>query len=320
MKRIHPNLALVNVALLVYLSVHTGCKTPSGGVANPFLAPDRVPPPATRAIMPGQAQPYYPGDPLPVMQSSVAPQQQPAHNGGLAANNVGLAWGSSSGKAVSAVEPRMAEPRTGEPRVAQTTATPNENVAIPKDDGDLRFASQPEAPIQIASSSGAAFVTPSIAPSQQNQPVQQAGFNEPVASGLRTSTPDVNLVDVEVVSPWRPPQIAQSVASVSPVSPPPLVAIPGGDPGGMDVRLRAVPSPPSTPGAPAAPRIRLPGYYTPQPLTNAPLPAGTVIYGPPVMQSVNNAPQVVQLNRMSLAEMPQATAGQDGFRPRTAMR
>jgi hypothetical protein len=316
MKRIHPNLAhAAYVALSVYLSIHTGCKTPAGGVANPFLAPDRVPPPATRAIMPGQAQPYYPGDPLPVMQSSVAPQKQPAHDGGLA-------WGSPSAAAVSAVVPHTTGPRINEPRVVQTTSTPNENVAIPKDDGDLRFASQPQAPLQIASSSGATFATPSIGPSQQNQAVQQAAFNEPVAGELPTSSPDVNLVDVEVVSPWRPPQIAQSVASVSNVSPPRRVAIPGGDAGGMDVHLRAIPSPPAAPSAPAAPRIRLPGYYTPQPPTNAALPPGTVIYtySAPVVQSAQSGPQSAQLNPMSLAGMPQAAAGQDGFRPRTAMR
>jgi hypothetical protein len=314
MKRIHPNMArAAYVTLLVLLSGHVGCKTPSGGVANPFLAPDRVPPPATRAIMPGQAQPYYPGDPLPVMQSSVAPQEKPANNGGLA-------WGSSSGAAVPAGEPRIEAPRTAEPRIAQTTATPNEKVAIPTDDGDLRIASQPEAPIQIASSDGAAFVSPSIAPSQQNQAVQQATFNEHVANELPTTTPDVNLVDVEVVSPWRSPQISQSVATASAIPAPPRVAIPGGDPSVMGVRMRAVASPPAAPAAPAAPRIRLPGYYAPQPMTNAALPPGTVIYGPPMTQSFNNAPQMVQLNRMSLAGMPQGPANQDGFRPRTTMR
>jgi hypothetical protein len=313
MKRIHPNLVrIAHVAMLLYLSVQIGCKTPSGGVANPFLAPDRVPPPATRAIMPGQAQPYYPGDPLPVMQSSVAPQQPPAHNGGLA-------WGSSSGTAVSAGEPRGEEPRAGEPRVAQTTATPNEKVAIPTDDGDLRFAAaQPEA--QVASSNAAALVSQSMAPTEPRHAVAQASFDGPVARELPTSTPEVNLVDVEVASPWRPPQIAQSVASTATMSSPPRVAIPGGEPSGSGVRLQAIPPPPAAPPAPAAPRIRLPGYYAPHPYSTAPLPPGTVIYGTPGMKSAASAPQMVQLSPMSLAAMPQSPASQDGFRPRTAMR
>lgn len=42
-----------------------GCRTQSTAMTNPFLAPDRVPPPATRTLLPGTAQPYYPGDPVP---------------------------------------------------------------------------------------------------------------------------------------------------------------------------------------------------------------------------------------------------------------
>lgn len=42
-----------------------GCRTQSTAMSNPFLSPDRVPPPATRTLLPGTAQPYYPGDPLP---------------------------------------------------------------------------------------------------------------------------------------------------------------------------------------------------------------------------------------------------------------
>lgn len=305
MKRIHPNVARVaHVAMLVFLSVQIGCKTPSGGLANPFLAPDRVPPPATRALMPGQAQPYYPGDPLPVMQSSTAPQEQPAQLGSLA-------WSSPTGSTAT----------PSDTRVARSTTTPNEKVAIPTDDGDMRFAGlQPEAPVQVASSNAAPAVTPSITPAAPKHAVAQASFNEPGANELPTSTPDVNLVDVEVVSPWRPPQISQSVASVSTVSAPPRVAIPGGDPSGLGVRLRAVPSPPAAPSAPAVPRIRLPGYYAQQPYTNAALPPGTVIYGAPVAQSYANAPQVVQISPMSLAGMPQEAASHDGFRPRTTMR
>lgn len=42
-----------------------GCRSQSTTLSNPFLAPDRVPPPATRNLQPGTAQPYYPGDPMP---------------------------------------------------------------------------------------------------------------------------------------------------------------------------------------------------------------------------------------------------------------
>ncbi len=55
-----------------------GCRTSATGVANPFLAPDRVPPPATRTQLPGTAQPYYPGDPVPNISIGGAPPYQPA--------------------------------------------------------------------------------------------------------------------------------------------------------------------------------------------------------------------------------------------------
>ncbi|HEX2476584.1 MAG TPA: hypothetical protein VHK01_17660 [Lacipirellulaceae bacterium] len=303
MKWIHPNIArIAQAAMLLFLGGQIGCRTPSGGVANPFLAPDRVPPPATRAILPGQAQPYYPGDPLPVMQSSTSPQEQPAPS-------TALAWGSRGAPTAN----------SGAQPTPRSLASSNEKVAIPTDNGDLRFvASQPEAPIQIASSEGAAFVTPSAAAKQS---IVQAAFNEPVPNQLPTSAPDINLVDAEVVSPWRPPHISQAVAAVPAVPSPPRVAIPGSAPGGMDVRMRAVPSPPPTPAGSPTPRIRLPGYHTPQPYySNAAMPPGTVLYIAPTMQNVSGAPQVVQPNSVTLAGMPQGPTGQDGFRARTAMR
>jgi hypothetical protein len=43
-----------------------GCKNQGTSTfTNPFLTPDRVPPPSTRVLAPGTAQPYYPGDPAP---------------------------------------------------------------------------------------------------------------------------------------------------------------------------------------------------------------------------------------------------------------
>jgi hypothetical protein len=45
--------------------------------SNPFSASGRVPPPATRSLGPGAAQPYYPGDPVPVLQGATAPAGPP---------------------------------------------------------------------------------------------------------------------------------------------------------------------------------------------------------------------------------------------------
>jgi|GEM_PF-1541914 len=49
--------------LIVCLLV--GCSNQTLPLSNPFMAPNRVPPPATRTLLPGTAQPYYPGDPVP---------------------------------------------------------------------------------------------------------------------------------------------------------------------------------------------------------------------------------------------------------------
>lgn len=52
---------------LVVLTTVAGCKNQTTGqFTNPFLTADRVPPPSTRVLAPGTAQPYYPGDPAPV--------------------------------------------------------------------------------------------------------------------------------------------------------------------------------------------------------------------------------------------------------------
>src|SRR5688572_22357140 len=113
-----------------------GCRSQPSGLPNPFLAPDLVPPPATRALLPGQAQPYYPGDPLPVMQSSNPPAGAPSSaNDQLAAaqfaGSDGLNWNEPGGGSavVDDVGPTRALARSNESAVA-----------IPSDGDSLRFA------------------------------------------------------------------------------------------------------------------------------------------------------------------------------------
>jgi hypothetical protein len=51
---------------LVILTTTAGCKNQTTGqFTNPFLTADKVPPPSTRVLAPGTAQPYYQGDPAP---------------------------------------------------------------------------------------------------------------------------------------------------------------------------------------------------------------------------------------------------------------
>jgi hypothetical protein len=303
MKWIHPNLSqIARVGAVVFLTGQIGCRTPSGGVANPFLAPDRVPPPATRALLPGQAQPYYPGDPLPVMQSSTERQEE-------VVKNERLAWGAPSGtKAQSSVQPAS----------AALASAAEQKVAIPVDESELRFTlSPPEAPIQVASSAGSR--EPALQTAAQNQTVVPATYNAPLASEPSGSSPTFTLDDTAVVSPWRPPQISQSIAAAAGVAASPPVAAPVHNPNNMDVRLRAVPSPPAETAGPGAPRIRLPSYLPPQPLSNAGGMAGPVIYTAPMYGPAQRM-QPVQPGPLSVAAMPQQMSNQDGFRARGPMR
>src|SRR6185369_16391794 len=70
MERVHPNVGFAATCAMIALAL-SGCRSSSTGIAgSPFMSPDRVPPPNTRVLQPGQAQPYYQGDPLPAMQSA----------------------------------------------------------------------------------------------------------------------------------------------------------------------------------------------------------------------------------------------------------
>ena len=245
MKRIHPNAShAVALAALAASIGALGCQSNSGGgIANPFLAPDRVPPPATRAILPGQAQPYYPGDPLPVMQSNTAPS--------VDAN--GLAWNATSADST---------PPSSPPAPPSATVASEPTVAIPADGDSLRFA----LPGPIDEPAPIAPIAPQpveLAAEAQSQGVSQASYSEPVLSEAPA-----------LISPWQPPQIAPpelppppvvpQVASQTPVVQP-VIAQPyqpmqlAAAPQAMDVRLRAVASPPPEPLPNSSPRIRLPG-------------------------------------------------------------
>ncbi|WP_428303829.1 hypothetical protein [Lacipirellula sp.] len=58
---------------IVAVAIFAGCRSNSTPMANPFLTPDRVPPPTTQ-LAPGMAAPYYQGDAMP----NAAPLAVPA--------------------------------------------------------------------------------------------------------------------------------------------------------------------------------------------------------------------------------------------------
>jgi hypothetical protein len=286
---IHPNLRFVSLAALsLALASAGGCShNQTAGITNPFMPSDRVAPPSTRVIAPGTAQPYYPGDPLPVMQSA-AP--------GAAAAPVATTIAASAAPA--------AEPK-------QIAFSNEPTVAIPNDESPLRFElpapPEPEpTPIAAAAPTPAApSNSTSVAPASGVMP---AVYNAPMNGGqpLANVMPAAALAEPVVSNPWRSPQIAgttpravyppamQQFGSPPVVQPtvvpgyvfvPPTAAVPPG----MDVTLRAVPSPPPLPGESSTPRIRIPGYPAP-PATMTPVPPSTL------------------------------GGSSDGFRPRSSMR
>jgi hypothetical protein len=336
MKWIHPNLGkAAALAATVWIVCATGCRSRSGAMPSPFLAPDRVPPPATRALPPGQAQPYYPGDPLPVMQSAATPPAAAVANASPAASpqatgDSGLAWTPPGGPTP------VARPNSV-PAAGLITQSNEPSVAVPKDDDALRFALPAAAPTLI---SQAAVATPhepqqlaQLAAAPGPSAVTPASYNAP----LPESTPiagsqagGISSTQVTPVSPWRSPQITQE--STAPSSGPSTVvssAIPQGLPhqNTIDVRLRAVPSPPPATSESTTPRIRLPGYSPSQPIgVSGPAPAAVYFHVPP--PGYGTGPQSVQISALppsynsatNLAAIPAPAASPDGFRPRGSMR
>jgi len=52
------------LASALSLGMLVGCHHQTSSFTNPFMPPDRVPPPSTQQLTPGTAQPYYPGGPV----------------------------------------------------------------------------------------------------------------------------------------------------------------------------------------------------------------------------------------------------------------
>ncbi len=287
----HPIVNRATKCALVAALLAGGCRSTSSGVNNPFLAPNRVAPPSTRVLAPGQAQPYYQGDPLPVMQSATEP---PANN--LIAGNSATDARSSSGKtlawnapagavlaiAAAPVAANPAVPWSSNPPAAMPVSYGNEQpVAVPADTSSIRFA--------LPAPNNPEPATPTIPQSVQpagatpNQAVMLASYNTPVAGDSLpvASAPTLGSTP-QVTSPWRTPQVSQTTpAPMYGMQPPPYqsasgqpIMIPAPPPNlvvhppvaistnPVAVQLRSVPSPPQ-PGDPM-PRIRIPGYDVPQ--------------------------------------------------------
>ena len=161
-----------------------GCQTQAVPVANPFVGPSVVPPPATRTPAPGTAAPYYPGDTLPgtappVAPPAVAPQPspytspptyQPAPAAAPPATTPG-GWGT--------YPPTSQTPLHGvQPVSANIEMGAADSVQVPTDNQSLRFA-----PVQPAAAEPTVPQTPvtqPVVPPTPEQGVAQVQFvNQP---------------------------------------------------------------------------------------------------------------------------------------------
>lgn len=325
----HPNAKRAAACALAALALLSGCRSSSSVASNPFMGPDRVAPPSTRMLAPGQAQPYYQGDPLPVMQSSTAaPVAAPLATDSTSRTESGktLAWNAPNGAPAAATTnrapnlatapaPRPASPwdRPSSPPTA-IAATAEPPVSVPGDADALHFAPPAAAPAsepQVAATAAvsppgvAPPATPSALTAPPNQGVSLASYNAPVAAsggpGLTpiTTTPERAHIPA-ATSPWQKPP--GGTTSMAP------------QPSGVAAQPSAI----YPAGTALNPLAAQPVYTVPQ--SPAALPTNTMAVSlrsvpSPEPQPGDPLPRV----RIPGYDMPQ-TANADGFRPRTSMR
>jgi hypothetical protein len=350
------------IATLAVVVSSGGCQTTGGqtSFANPFMAPDRVPPPTTRALAPGSAAPYYPGDPVSMMQGAL-PVSQPL----LAApapipvspitpiNSAPPAGFMSSAAPWNTVAPpivpSMPQPSQNFVQPASFNAAPTPNNFAPQ----TSFGSQPSmmpSPMTQSPMMQPPMTQSPMMPSPMTQPLTQdvadTGFSQP---GLPASAnpntvlqsqlpPEQQAVAaVDEPNPWRSPGTSNqpnfAYQQDTPLGPQPDV---------QSVTLQPVAAPVA---ADSAPRVRIPGY--PAPIVDPAVQQANFVV--PVQQTMQPCvPQTVAITEFSShppAPTPMqqsiqpsiaannspwqdapsssttpATAGADGFRPRTSLR
>lgn len=271
----------------------SGCANQQGA-ANPFLTADRVPPPQTR-LAPAAGQPYYQGDVTPILPG-YAPQ--------------GAAPGYMPAPTLSAA-PQPAPPATF---ATNNAAASNEAVvSIPEDDAALRFAYTPPPAPAAPQPFVQAQVTP-MQPSYSAAPVSPTTFiqpqntfanAQPQAAGSTHGPMQVTLapVNAPAMAVTQPAGTNFAAAATSGDN---LPWVSGSAPRSAAVAPQGVQQ---AAYIAAAPRVRLPGYPTPQQTFVAP-------------QQMSPTTSGVQITEMPVVTTPQpSTSGSsDGFRPRSSAR
>jgi hypothetical protein len=151
-------------------------------MTNPFLTPDRVPPPSTQALAPGMAAPYYQGDPLPGAQPAAAPQgampgipAYPASAPSSFTPTPAAAPPASYPGAIPSNPGYPANPVTPTPNApgygAYSPQANGDAVGVPQDSQSLRFAAASLTPTSNHSEASAA-VSPAGNSAEFRTPIQ----------------------------------------------------------------------------------------------------------------------------------------------------
>lgn len=352
MERFARRPVFVALRVVVVLAL-AGCSNQQRTSANPFMQPDRVPPPATRSIAPGTAQPYYPGDPVPAAQAAAPAAAAVAQMPAPPAVNM---------PAPAAVPANATTPPATTSAPQPLSFSNERSVSIPADSEDLRFA----VPGQQTASIPAATVPVAASPAANQFTAVPQSAVIPAAYTPMASQPAPAAAPVPAASentdgnPWRSPQIAAADSGVmqaqyvQPQSMQPTVLAPAPSAATanfatqqMPVELRPVAAP-STPTmmAPATglptlqpmptqlqagpqqvsppPRMRFPSWtdpttwFTPQPET---MPTGQQQLVGYMVPGPNGTQQMISVEQYQAmhggATQPAlSTAATDGFRPR----
>ena len=181
--------------ILAWLVVTAGCQsTKHASLGNPFGVPDRVPPPGTRALTPGAAQPYYPGEPVPVLQGA-APVEQPTFAGGEPAPVAAPA---------AATTASLAAPP------AAAAQVPSQQVSLAPAAGFSSVANQPT--LAPTSPPGGSFASSHVADTGFTNPASPAAADPRIGQLAANSAAEAS-GNPGNSAPWRSPGVSPIVAS-----------------------------------------------------------------------------------------------------------
>lgn len=248
--------ALACLGLLMLAGV--GCRNQQP-VTNPFVSADLVPPPVTRQVVPGTAQPYYSGDPLPPMNGAPLPGQ----------NYQGQNFGT----------PQTFAPQPG-------ANSPSYGAPIPGASGPPVYGTPYGAPQPQATPYNAPPMYPGGSGSRETpagRPVQQFAAQSPV-SNATSARPLMN--DEQTIAIPDDDSALRLVAAQEPISPPVAPALPANQYAQPAQVAMATPpvarsmAPPSTFQTIAPQGVTLPPLSY-QPMAQAVAPAAPAIQSPP---------------------------------------